>query len=86
MVGGREVTPPAHSRGQGLDLSSFPSKNVVLDLDLGLVQSQPFVSCASLGQLRGFSELWFTHLENEAKNVPIPQSSWDLKAPGAYAG
>lgn len=74
------MTPPACSWRQGLDVSSFPSKNMILDLNLGLVQGQPFVSCVP-----GQGEfLWFTHLENENKNVPIPWSSCDLKALGTY--
>lgn len=39
--------------------SPFLPKNLALELDLGLVQGQPVVSCLSLGKLMSFSELWF---------------------------
>lgn len=51
MVGGEEVSPPACSWRQGLDVASFSSKNVVVDLNLELVQGQPFVSCVSLDKV-----------------------------------
>lgn len=52
MVGGPEVTPPPCPWRQGLDVSScFLSKNVVLDVDLGLVRGEPFVRGACLGKV-----------------------------------
>lgn len=74
------MPPPVHPQRQGLDFSIFPSENVVLDLDLGLVQGQLSVRCASLGRWKSFSELWFTRLEDKAKNVPIPRRSGALEA------
>ena len=37
------------------DISPFPSKNMTLELDLGLIQGQLFVSRMSLGRLMDFS-------------------------------